>query len=815
MHYFSPVTRAGPRVLLRGVAGSGKTTLVQWLAVAAARQADEQRKSEAEGMAYLRGRIPFVLPLRTLTRHGERLPTPRHFLTAAGSPIAGEQPPGWEHRVLRNGRAVVLVDGIDEVPEPERARAREWLTELIAAFPEDNRWLVTSRPTAVPDGWLAYDGFADLTLAAMSPAAVADFLGRWHRAAATGDPEDDTRLKTYERQLLEAVRAKPDLGTLATNPLLCGLICALNRDRHGYLPRGRKELYAAALSMLLLRRDRERGMTGGPELSEEAQIQLLQRLAYWLIRNGRTQLDRDRAERILAEALPAVPEASALGTAAAVLDHLLLRSGLLRKPAPGAVDFIHRTFQDYLGARAAVESGDFGVLSGHAADDQWEDVIRMAVGHGRPRERVEIITTLLARADAADDDAVRTRIRLLAATCEEQAAELPGAVRAELARHTRELIPPRNVAEAQALAAAGPLVLDLLPGPEDLDTLDPAEAWLVTVTATNVASERAIPFLARFASDTSREVRSQLVWGWHRFEAAPYAEQVISRLNPDELFFVVHEAEHLRALRRFGGRPLLDARGPVPAAELAAYVRAVPVTKLLVLDNDTVTDLDFLAGRDSLQHLRISRCQALGDISGAAGLPLRSLVLSELPGRVRLAALGPMRELTELSYSPSRGAEWSLSELPEAPLVALNLLTAPAPRYGWAALTHYAELRVLQLGARSSPGTGTDWLCLTTPANLSQLRIAASALDSRPRGVTLPGITELRLDRWRPSEDRLRTLAAAFPGLEALHLDTAFVSPDLSPLAALHSLREIHVPDTDADAVTHRGLPVRVRFIRH
>ncbi|CAM5466874.1 NACHT domain-containing protein [Streptomyces violaceorubidus] len=44
-----------PRVLLRGDAGSGKTTLVQWLAVTAAREGT---------------RIPFVLPLRTLIRTG-------------------------------------------------------------------------------------------------------------------------------------------------------------------------------------------------------------------------------------------------------------------------------------------------------------------------------------------------------------------------------------------------------------------------------------------------------------------------------------------------------------------------------------------------------------------------------------------------------------------------------------------------------------------------------------------------------------------------------------------------------------------------
>lgn len=98
---------------------------------------------------------------------------------------------------------------------------------------------------------------------------------------AVGCPRDGAQpdgweyrvLAAYRAQLLDAVRTKPDLGRLATNPLMCGLICALHRDRRGYLPHGRKELYESALSMLLTRRDRERDMAV-PELSEEPQLQL-------------------------------------------------------------------------------------------------------------------------------------------------------------------------------------------------------------------------------------------------------------------------------------------------------------------------------------------------------------------------------------------------------------------------------------------------------------------------------------------------------------------------------------------------------------
>jgi predicted NACHT family NTPase len=47
------------------------------------------------------------------------------------------------------------------------------------------------------------------------------------------------------------------------------------------------------------------------------------------------------------------------------------RSGLLREPAAGRVDFVHRTFQEYLAAKAAVDNDEIGQLVANAHDDQW------------------------------------------------------------------------------------------------------------------------------------------------------------------------------------------------------------------------------------------------------------------------------------------------------------------------------------------------------------------------------------------------------------------------------------------------------------
>jgi hypothetical protein len=760
------------RVLLRGAAGSGKTTLVQWLAVSAARG---ERDDPARGVPG--GRIPFVLPLRTLVRRPDGLPSPDAFLAAVHVPFHDTQPDGGADRVLRDGRGLLLVDGIDEIPERERERTRRRLRELLDVYP-GNQWLVTSRPSAVRADWLAADGFTELALSPMRDDDVAAFVTRWHTAARAGarDPE---LLDSYERSLLDAVRTKPDLGRLATNPLMCGLICALHRDRRGYLPHGRQELYDAALSMLLARRDEERDMITpgeGVHLTELPQIQLLQRLAYWLIRNNRSEMDRARAVRIIADVLPALPAAAAQGDAERILGHLLLRSGLLREPSVGTVEFVHRTFQDYLGARAAVEDGDFGLLVRGAADEQWADVIRMAVAHARPRERADLLRDLTETADRLEG-AASTRVRLLALASLEHATELDPRIRAEVERRAAALIPPRTTQEARALAEAGPLALELLPGPEGLSE---EEARAVVVTASLIGTEAALPVLARFRAHPGLDVRAQLTWTWHRFPVRRYGEEVVAHLNEYGLFFAAHSADQLRFLRGLGGRRALQLAGDIPADAIAEGLVPERTKELVIRGNDELRDLDCLAGLHRLSYLDLNRCPYVDDIAPLAGLPLSRLSLDLLPGLERpgaLAALAGSRTLDQLDL----GVPLEAGSLDEAiplglPLRYLRFTKKALCHTGLRGLHRFRSLRQLSLASLYDELAPQDYEEIARLPELSDLRINWRAVGWQ--GPPLPGVTSLRLNDFHGSED-LSRIPELFPGLREIMIVPA---PEVSEI---------------------------------
>src|SRR5205807_5608389 len=150
-------------------------------------------------------------------------------------------------------------------------------------------------------------------------------------------------LPGFEAVLLARLESAPHLRALASSPVLAAMLSALHLDRVKQLPRDRMGLYAAALELLLERRDAERQIEAGREITLERsqKTQILQDLAWRLSVTGRTELPREAVVRWTGDKLAAMP--SAPPDAEQVLDYLLQRSGVLREPVPGRIDFVHRT----------------------------------------------------------------------------------------------------------------------------------------------------------------------------------------------------------------------------------------------------------------------------------------------------------------------------------------------------------------------------------------------------------------------------------------------------------------------------------------
>ncbi|MCD7443703.1 NACHT domain-containing protein [Streptomyces lincolnensis] len=787
-----------PRTLLRGEAGAGKTTLVWWLASHAACGALDHELAELNGL------VPFVIPMRSLLARGMAFPAPHELATVAELQI-DRAPDGWTRRVLESGRALLLVDGMDEVPPAEREEARRRLADLLAMYPH-NRCLVTVRPLAVAADWLGSEGFEELRLLPMRDEDVLAFSRAWHAAARLECKDfrdthraaaEEKNLHALEQALERELARNPALLRLSRTPLLAAVVCALHRRRRGFLPETRWSLYNAALTMLLGSRDTLRRV-GAPEgivLGVEEHQQLLQRIAAWLARGGYAEFSHTQGRHQIELAMRGMPQVRRQGSPETVLTHLLNRSGLLQERNERVIQFIHRTFQDYLAAKELQESDGLGELLRHAADEEWQDIVLLAVGHCHRGEVRRLIEGLIEKGDQAEDPRTRGDIHVLAARCALGAVVLDDEVRERIADRVRALFPPPDGTAAAKLSSLGPYVFPLVPDPAELHD---DEARAVVQVIRDIGGLASLPLLRRFAPHASPGVRDVLVAAWPRHPVQEYAREVLAHAPLEDARVVVINPEMAAALRHCGPVGQVIADMPAGGPELAKLLPEQGIRELTMVNNPLLDSLSFVRGLSGLTSLTLHKCPRVRRWPALEGLPLTSLAL-ELHDteKADLASLQRLDRLTDLSLTGEL-IDSSIPLPPGHPTVRRLRLSSPAKMMindlsQWPALRELVvegdcHAHSLLLAASRAPSLGS------LDFSLGSLRLPRQVvppavdkedgvLPRRPRELEpLPAIRSLTLRRVSRGGSA-RDLARVFPALTRLTLETADDAPlDLTPL---------------------------------
>ncbi|WP_433182422.1 NACHT domain-containing protein [Actinoallomurus sp. CA-150999] len=791
------------RTLLRGQAGSGKSTLLGWITVTAARRAF------TGDLADWNGRVPFLIKLRSCAESG--LPRPEDLVTG---PLQGLMPPAWVHRVLGAGRGIILVDGVDEVPQGRRDEVRQWLRKLLDVYPSV-RTVVTSRPAAADTRWLSAEGFRPVMLEPMTPDDLRELVRQWHAAVrhAGSLPCAPEELPGYEGTLLARLESGPHLRALATTPLLAAMLCALNLDRVSHLPRDRMGLYRAVLDMLLERRDVERGVRSHPgiELERGQKERLLQELAWRLTILGRAEMSKTTALRRMEARSAAMPRVTA--SAEELLDYLLHRSGVIREPVPGRIDFVHRTVQEYLAARQAADDADVETLVEKAHLDQWRDTVVMAAGHANAPLRRDLISGLLDRAEAEPKHG--HRLRMLVAACLETVPDVPHDSRDRVEKCVSRLIPPKNAADARRLAAAGEEILRRLP--ESLDGLTEAQAAATVQTVWLINGPEAMRLLAGYAADPRSRVQSELVNGWDYFEPHSYAEQVLAQAPLLNGWLTLDNPALLPAVARLERLERLDVN--LPKGYGLENVTGIPALRRICAEGVKPATLSLLVEHASLEEIWLDIEGALGDVSLFEAFP-RLDELSLYPDRF-VADLGCVARLHALRSFGAGGLGEVSDYSPLADQRGLQqLYLHNCPKFAdIEALCSLDDLRTLFLSDAHLPQACCDQLAVAC-AKLGTLSIYTNqaledlnAISDLRLGVLqvggcvrigdisplarLTGLTRLDLGGV-PFTDL--TPVGALRSLGILVLDGCPATVDLGPLGDLPRLRSLFLLDA-ADGV--------------
>lgn len=180
--------------------------------------------------------LPDFLGLRSLQE--ERIRLPDNFFDE------------W----LTTGKAVILLDGLDEVADPHLRRRVARLVEGFTSTYAACRYVVTSRIVGYSGPARLSEDYTVTTVRDFTLADVERFLTNWHRLAAISQMGAGESAEGYAaaqtQQLLDAIQANERIRDLAINPLMLTVIALVHRDRVK-LPDRRAELYAEAVDVLL------------------------------------------------------------------------------------------------------------------------------------------------------------------------------------------------------------------------------------------------------------------------------------------------------------------------------------------------------------------------------------------------------------------------------------------------------------------------------------------------------------------------------------------------------------------------------------
>jgi formylglycine-generating enzyme required for sulfatase activity len=395
------------QMLLLGGPGSGKTTFLRYVALNCADRWLGNPEGDLGALSALGDHLfPLVVTLRQFAPSLDRAAEPhrREFLTHLQHLLDSDQAPPtyWQavRQRLHDGRAILLLDGYDEVDRERRPLVAGIIQDFLEHFPK-TPLLITCRTRAYEAAETPKLSLPAVSLDYLSRQRIRDFASAWYDEMARLDARYDQPWSDQRASaLVGAIQTREPLGDMAHTPLLLTMMARVNARKT--LPDSRAELYKDVLDQLLWEWEKARGEGQAAEslddyLRETGKTR--NHFLFWLadFTFGQHQAQGARQEvadipiweleRALRE-FHAGKYEDQVNWAGRVLRMIGERSGVLVWLGDESLTFPHRSFQEYLAAAHVAEKEKATTVAELArAGDHWHEVILLAAGYLVPLAR--------------------------------------------------------------------------------------------------------------------------------------------------------------------------------------------------------------------------------------------------------------------------------------------------------------------------------------------------------------------------------------------------------------------------------------------
>lgn len=369
LHHERKKARLPLHLLILGNPGSGKTTLMKWIALQCLKQEKDRFFSRF---------IPVFISLKALGNDLNHTYRKKNIVNLTVRLLEEENVSidSFLDNNLKNSRLLFLMDGLDEIgDEKDRREVIDWIQKQYIG---QNALIVTSRFSGIHEasGLKFRDDIPVFDIRDFDMDDVEAFLQNWYRnveIAVAGEKRIQKAVEEGEKKhkdLMDIIQGHDKLKELAVNPLLLTIIAIVHRTR-AVLPKERHKLYEECLKVMI-----ELWNLANRKLdisfSYDNSMAHLSKTAVLLMKSERREMDKKEIEDCC---LPLEIEGHSRDT---FLKEMVVKAGLLYE-SEGKYGFLHQTFQEYLAAWYFANSKNQNDTLKHYNKDYWRETFKIFV----------------------------------------------------------------------------------------------------------------------------------------------------------------------------------------------------------------------------------------------------------------------------------------------------------------------------------------------------------------------------------------------------------------------------------------------------